>query len=130
MSSNLQSYVLLYGAMKLLEQAVNARTAQVWLTIETDDGEISEVKVLVKERRALETLAFYQMHQELHPDAPFIVSIQGRLRRLARGPVLEATSITFQVAEDVTRRGGRLAHQLIARYTRTYGQRPWLETKS
>jgi len=75
-------------------------------------------------------LAFYQMHQELHPDEPFIVSIQGRLRKVKGATVLEATSITFQVAADVTRLGGRLAYKLIDQYIAAYGEKSWLATKS
>ncbi len=126
----INNHVTLYGAVTLLEQEINGRTARVFLTIETEDGAISEVPVLVKHRRALETLAFYNAHQELHPNEPFVVSIQGRLRKVKGATVLEATSITFQVAADVARMGGRLAYRLVDQYIATYGQRNWLETKS
>jgi len=130
MNKSFQNHVNLYGAVTLVEQEINGRTARVFLTIETEDGAVSEVPVLVKHRRALETLAFYQAHQELHPDEPFVVSIQGRLRKVKGATVLEATSITFQVASDVTRMGGRLAYRLIDQYVATYGEKTWLKTKS
>ena len=130
MNKSFQTHVNLYGAVTLVEQESNGRTARAFLTIETEDGAISEVPVLVKHRRALETLAFYQAHQELHPDEPFIVSIQGRLRKVKGATVLEATSITFQVAADATRMGGRLSYRLVDRYEQTYGQKTWLQTKS
>ena len=130
MSRAINNHVNLYGAVTLIKQEINGRTAWVFLTVETEEGAVSEVPVLVKHRRALETLAFYQAHQELHPDEPFIVSIQGRLRKVKGATVLDATSITFQVAADATRMGGRLSYRLVDRYVATYGQKTWLQTKS
>jgi hypothetical protein len=129
MTRAINNHVNLYGAVTLLEQEINGRTARVFLTIETEDGTIPDIKVLVKRRRALETLAFYQAHQELHPNEPFVVSIQGRLHKVKGSTVLESTSITFQVAADVTRMGGRLAYRLVDQYIATYGPKGWLETK-
>jgi len=129
MARAIHNHVNLYGAVTLLEQEINGRTARVFLTIETEEGAVSEVPVLVKHRRALETLAFYQAHQELHPDEPFVVSIQGRLRKVKGATVLEATSITFQVAADVTRMGGRLSYRLVDQYIAAYGPKRWLERK-
>jgi len=129
MTRAIHNHVNLYGAVTLLEQEINGRTARVFLTIETEDGSIPDIKVLVKYRRALETLAFYQAHQELHPGEPFVVSIQGRLRKVKGATVLEATSITFQVAADVTRMGGRLAYRLVDQYIAAYGPKSWLEMK-
>jgi len=129
MTRAINNYIFLYGAVTLLEQAINGRTARVFLTIETEEGAAPEVPVLVKHRRALETLAFYQAHQELHPDEPFIVSLQGRLRKVAGRTVLEANAITFQVAADVTRLGGRMTHRLIGQYEATYGPKTWLARK-
>jgi len=129
MNRAINNHVTLYGAVTLLEQEINGRTARVFLTIETEDGTIPDIRVLVKHRRALETLAFYNAHQELHPNEPFVVSIQGQLRKVKGATVLEATSITFQVAADVSRMGGRLAYRLVDQYIATYGQRSWLQTK-
>ena len=129
MNRAINNHIFLYGAVTLLEQEINGRTARAFLTIETEDGAVSEVPVLVKHRRALETMAFYNAHQELHPNEPFVVSIQGRLRKVAGATVLEATSITFQVAADVSRMGGRLAYRLVEQYINTYGPRSWLQTK-
>jgi len=130
MTRAIDNLVILYGAVTLLEQEINGRTARVFLTIETEDGAISEVPVLVKHRRALETLAFYQAHQELHPGEPFIVSIHGKMKKLKGRPVLEAYIITFQVAADVSRLGGKLMYRLIDQYEQTYGARAWLARKS
>ena len=129
MNRAINNHIFLYGAVTLLEQEINGRTARVFLTIETEEGAVSEVPVLVKHRRALETLAFYQAHQELHPDEPFVVSIQGRLRKVKGATVLEATSIAFQVAADVTRMGGRLSYRLVDQYIAAYGPKSWLERK-
>jgi len=129
MARAIHNHVNLYGAVTLLEQEINGRTARVFLTIETEEGAISEVPVLVKHRRALETLAFYQAHQELYPDEPFVVNIQGRLRKVKGSTVLEATSITFYVAPDVSKQGGRLSYRLVDQYIAAYGPKRWLERK-
>jgi len=130
MSRAINNHVTLYGAVTLVEQEINGRTARAFLTIETEDGAVSEVPVLVKHRRALETLAFYETHRKLYPDEPFVVSIQGRLRKVRDATVLDATSITFYVAPDVSKKGGRLAYKLIDQYIAAYGEKSWLGTKS
>lgn len=129
MTRAIDNLVILYGAVTLLEQDINGRTARVFLTIETEDGAISEVPVLVKHRRALETLAFYEVHRKLYPETPFVVSIQGRLRKVKGSTVLEATTITFYVAPDVSKQGGRLAYRLVDQYVAAYGPKSWLQTK-
>jgi hypothetical protein len=106
---------------------MTADNAVVLLTLQAETGPIECIQVRVTRRRALEVLAFYQAHQQLQPDEPFMVSIQGRLRETRKQAILLADTITFHVSPDVKRAGGRLAYTAFAKYARAYGHQAWLE---
>jgi len=117
--------ILLYGKVLSLREEISELGVRVWISVQTQDGDHGH-DVLLRDRRALELLAFYDAHMQMFPQEPFTISINGHVWSRPDEMQLRGDAVTFHVGHQVRMWGGKLVQALLREYQQQYGPRPWL----
>ena len=117
--------VLLYGGVAGVEQEMSEQGALVILLLRCQRTEEPH-PVELRDRRALEFLAYHQAQREMYPKETFLASVTGSLRTRQRKTVVEADSVTFHIPADVRAWGNQAVRLTFKRYAQLYGYKPWL----
>ncbi len=121
--------VLLYGDVVGVEQEMSEKGVFVTLLLRTHRAEEPH-PVELRDRRALELLAYHQVHREMYPRESFLVSVTGSLITRQRTMTVAGDSITFHIPPDVRTWGSQAVRLAFKRYVDLYGDRPWLHINS
>ena len=117
--------VLLYGKVLDLKHEVSELGVWVWISVQTQDGDCGHT-VLIRDRRALELIAFYDAHTQMSPNEAFTISINGHVKSCPDEVQLCGDAVTFHVGPQVRMWGGKLVRAVLREYAQQYGPRPWL----
>ena len=93
--------------------------------MQTQDGGCGHT-VLLRDRRALELIAFYDAHTQMSPNEAFPISIDGHVQSRSDEVRLCGDAVTFHVGPQVRMWGGKMVRALLREYAQQYGPRPWL----
>ena len=82
--------------------------------------------MLLRDRRALELIAFYDAHTQMSPNEAFPISIDGHVQSRSDEVRLCGDAVTFHVGPQVRMWGGKMVRAVLREYAQQYGPRPWL----
>ena len=117
--------ILMYGKVLELNEEISELGVRVWISLQTRDGDHGHT-ILLRDRRALELLAFYDAHMQMLPHEPFTISVNGHVRSCPDEMQLRGDAVTFHVGPQVRMWGGKLVQAVLRKYAQQYGPRPWL----
>lgn len=121
--------VILYGAVVDVQQEMSEQGVIVTLLVQTErTAEAHPVEL--RDRRALELLAYHQAQHDMYPNESFLVTVMGHLRTHHGYSLVEGETVTFHIPADVRLWGGQAVRGVFKRYAQLYGDRPWLAIES
>ena len=117
--------ILMYGKVLSLKHEISELGVWVWISVQTQDEDYGHT-VLLRDRRALELIAFYDAHMQMSPNEAFTISINGHVKSRPDEIQLCGDAVTFHVGPQVRMWGGKLVRAVLREYAQQYGPKPWL----
>lgn len=122
------NHINLYGAVVALEKEFAEQEVRVDVYVETTkDSDPHPVRL--RNRRALEMLAFYQANQQMYPNEPFLITVLGHVQTEQGCTRIIGDSVTFVLTPDVRTWGAQLVRTTVQHYEQLYGPKPWLQSR-